>query len=175
MMNTKMASSYEIFWDRIIAVSWSPMRNGTSLRLGLGLDWKNFRMTGNTRFVKDGKFVNFGEYPPESGPKFSRLKVFALTMPVTFTQKFGKGFSFSAGAVVNFNTHASMKTKYINNNDEVTLANCNIHQRKVTVDVMGQFNFKAIGVYIKYCPMSVLDPEFGPDFKCFSTGLTLFY
>lgn len=175
MMNTKMASSYEIFFDRIIAVSWSPMRNGTSLRLGLGLDWKNFRMTGNTRFVKDGKFVNFGEYPPESDPKFSRLKVFALTMPVTFTQKFGKGFSFSAGAVVNFNTHASMKTKYINNNDEVTLANCNIHQRKVTVDVMGQFNFKAIGVYIKYCPMSVLDPEFGPDFKCFSTGLTLFY
>ena len=66
MMNTKMASSYEIFFDRIIAVSWSPMRNGTSLRLGLGLDWKNFRMTGNTRFVKDGKFVNFGEYPPES-------------------------------------------------------------------------------------------------------------
>lgn len=175
MMNTKMASSYEIFCDRIIAVSWSPMRNGTSLRLGLGLDWKNFRMTGNTRFVKDGKFVNFGEYPPESDPKFSRLKVFALTMPVTFTQKFGKGFSFSAGAVVNFNTHASMKTKYINNNDEVTLANCNIHQRKVTVDVMGQFNFKAIGVYIKYSPMSVLDPEFGPDFKCFSTGLTLFY
>lgn len=40
MMNTKMANSYEIFFDRIIAVSWSPMRNGTSLRLGLGLDWK---------------------------------------------------------------------------------------------------------------------------------------
>ena len=94
--------------------------------------------------MKDGKFVNLGEYPPESDPKFSRLKVFALTMPVTFTQKFGKGFSFSAGAVVNFNTHASMKTKYINNNDEVTLANSNIHQRKVTVDVMGQFNFKAL-------------------------------
>lgn len=176
-MDVKMSSSFEFFWDHIVALQWSPRRNGTKLSIGVGLDWKNYRMTGATRFIKEPNQPNlgFGDYPEGTDPKFSRLKVFAITMPVMFNQSFGKGFSLSAGAVVNFNTHASMKTKYVEGGNDIAIANSNIHQRKVTVDLMGRIGFKAISYYIKYSPMSVLNTAFGPDFKSLSTGITLFY
>ena len=92
-----------------------------------------------------------------------------------FQQELGKDFSISAGAVVNFNTHASMKTKYILDGEERTYTDDNIHQRKVTVDIMGQINFKEVGLYVKYCPQDILDKTFGPAFNSISTGITLFY
>ncbi len=174
-MNEKMSNSFEFFIDHIIAVAWRPTCQGASFRIGVGIDWKNYRMTGTTRFIKQDSKIALGDYPADADPKFSRLKVFAVTMPVTFTQEFGKGFSFSAGAVVNFNTHASMKTRYAREDGDVTLSNDNIHQRKVTVDVMGQLGFKSIGVYVKYCPMNVLNTEFGPSFKSLSAGITIGY
>lgn len=175
VMNTKMSNSFELFIDHILAVAWRPTCQGASIRIGVGVDWKNYRMTGTKCFIKQDSKIVVGDYTGDVDPKFSRLKVFAVTMPVTFTQEFGKGFSFSAGAVVNFNTHASMKTRFSTKDGDVTLSNNNIHQRKVTVDVMGQLGFKAIGVYVKYCPMNVINTEFGPDFKSLSAGITLCY
>lgn len=172
-MDVKMSRSYEIFWHEIIGLRWRPTRQGASFTVGVGIDWKNYRMTGGTRFIKDGANVTLTNYVDGAQPEFSRLKLFNITLPVMFHQELGRTFEISAGAVVNFNTHASMKTKYMLDDEERIKNDKGIHTNKVTVDIMGQINMKAIGVYVKYSPMSVLDTAYGPDFKSLSVGLTL--
>lgn len=174
-MDVKMARSHEIFWHEIVGVRWRPTRQGASFSTGIGIDWKNYRMTGYTRFMKDGANVVLEKYAEGAEPKFSRLKLFNITLPVMFHQEFGKMFEFSVGAVVNFNTYASMMTKYMLNDEERIKRDKDIRTNKVTVDMMAMFKIEAIGVYAKYSPMSVLDTAYGPDFKSLSVGMTLLF
>ncbi len=174
-MDIKMASSYEIFFDHIIAVRCRPWNNGSSFFMGIGIDWKNYRMTGGSRFIKDGNKLMLAPYEDNADPSFSRLKIFSLTVPVMFSQDLGKHFTFNAGAVVNFNLHGSMKTKYTLDGEERSYSDDHIRQQKVTVDLMAQLNYRAIGCYIKYSPCDILDTNFGPEFNHLSAGITLFY
>lgn len=174
-MDVKMASSYEIFFDHIIAVRCRPWNNGSSFFMGIGIDWKNYRMTGGSRFIKDGNKLMLAPYEDGSDPSFSRLKIFSLTVPVMFSQDLGKHFTLNAGAVVNFNLHGSMKTKYTLDGEERSYSDNHIRQQKVTVDLMAQLNYRAIGCYIKYSPCDILDTNFGPEFNHLSAGITLFY
>lgn len=175
-MNVNMASSYEIFIDHLLGVRCRPWRNGTSFMLGFGLNWRNYRMTGGKMFAKDdaGK-IGFADYEENADVKFSRLKIFSLTVPVMFSQELGKGFELSAGAVVNFNVHGSMETKYKLDNKDITQNDDNIHQQKVTVDLMAHLKFKAIGAYVKYTPTNIIDTNYGPKFNGISAGVTLCY
>ena len=132
-------------------------------------------MTGRTRFIKDGDKLVLGAYPEGSDIKFSRLKVFSLTVPFMINQSLGRKVVFSVGPVVNFNTHASLKTRYTLNGEKVKEKNNNIHQNRVTVDLMAKLRFNSLGVYAKYSPSDMLNTDFGPKFRSFSTGITLFY
>ena len=131
-------------------------------------------MTGNTRFVQDGNTIGFDTYPENADVKFSRIKVFSLTLPVMFHQSFAKNFQFGCGAVVNFNTHASMKTVYKLNGEEHKFSTDNIHQRRATVDLMAYLKFKVLSLYVKYSPSDVLVNDFGPKFNSLSVGFILF-
>lgn len=174
VMNVNMASSYEIFADHLLAVSCRPWRNGTSFMLGFGFRWRNYRMTGGSRFVEENGTIGLGEYVEGADVSFSRLKIFSLTFPIMFRQELGKGFDFSAGPLLNINTHGSMKTKYSLDGDKIENST-GIRQRKVTVDLMAQLNYKVIGVYVRYSPCKMLDENYGPEFRHLSAGITLFY
>ena len=143
--------------------------------MGFGMTWRNYRMTGRTRFIKDGDKLVLGAYPEGSDIKFSRLKVFSLTVPFMINQSLGRKVVFSVGPVVNFNTHASLKTRYTLNGEKVKEKNNNIHQNRMTVDLMAKLRFNSLGVYAKYSPSDMLNTDFGPKFRSFSTGITLFY
>lgn len=172
-MNVDMGNSYEIFFDAL-RFRWRPWRNGTSFSIGFGFSWRNFRMTGNTRFVQNDNTMGFDTYPENADVKFSRIKVFSLTLPVMFHQSFAKNFQFGCGAVVNFNTHASMKTVYKLNGEEHKFSTDNIHQRRATVDLMAYLKFKVLSLYVKYSPSDVLVNDFGPKFNSLSVGFILF-
>lgn len=174
-MNVNMASSYEVFIDHIVGISCRPWRNGTSFLLGFGFGWRNYRMTGTNRFVQENGFISLGGYEEGADVQFSRLKMFSLMFPIMFRQELGKGFDFSAGPVLNVNVHGSMKTKYKLGDDKIENSSDDIHQRKVTVDLMAQLNYKAIGFYVKYSPCKILDESYGPEFRHLSAGITLFY
>ena len=58
---------------------------------------------------------------------------------------------------------------------EVKEKNNNIHQNRMTVDLMAKLRFNSLGVYAKYSPSDMLNTDFGPKFRSFSTGITLFY
>ena len=173
-MDMDMGASYEFSLDHLLRFNYNVLP-ATSVSMGFGMTWRNYRMTGRTRFIKEGDKLVLGAYPEGSDIKFSRLKVFSLTVPFMINQSLGRKVVFSVGPVVNFNTHASLKTRYTLNGEKVKEKNNNIHQNRMTVDLMAKLRFNSLGVYAKYSPSDMLNTDFGPKLRSFSTGITLFY
>ena len=173
-MDVDMGASYELSLDHLLRFNYNVLPT-TSVSFGFGMTWRNYRMTGHTRFIKDGDNLFLGDYPEGAEIKFSRLKVFSLTLPFMLNQSLGRRVVFSFGPVVNFNTHASLKTRYVLDGEKIKEKSNNIHQNRMTVDLMAKLRFNSIGIYAKYSPSDVLNTEFGPKFRSFSTGITLFY
>lgn len=174
-MNVDMGASYELMWDNMLKFNYYVVPYTTSVSLGFGMTWRNYRMTGRTRFIQEDDNLVLGNYPEGAEIKFSRLKVFSLTIPLMINQSLGRMVVLSVGPVINFNTHGSLKTRYTLGGEKVKEKSNHIHQNRMTVDLMAKLRFKSIGVYAKYSPSDMLNTEFGPKFRSFSTGITLFY
>ena len=173
-MDVDMGASYELSLDHLLKFNYNVLP-ATSVSMGFGMTWRNYRMTGRTRFIKEDDNLILGSYPEGADIKFSRLKVFSLTFPFMINQSLGRKVVFSVGPVVNFNTHASLKTRYTLNGEKVKETDNNIHQNRMTIDLMAKLRFKSLGIYAKYSPSDMLNTEFGPKFRSCSAGITLFY
>lgn len=173
-MNVDMGASYEFMGPRL---EWRyyPNYTGLSFSWGVGVNWKNYRMTGLTRFVKEDNQVKLADYPEGAEVKFSRLKVFSWTMPFLLNYDITRKIDFSVGPVINFNTHASLKTRYTLDGKKVKETAKDLHQSRVTVDLLATFGVGSIGIYAKYSPCKVLNTDFGPDFRGFSAGMTIWW
>lgn len=173
-MNVDMGASYE-FMGPTIEWRYYPNYTGLSFSWGVGVNWKNYRMTGLTRFVKEDNQVKLADYPEGAEVKFSRLKVFSWTMPFMLNYDITRKIDFSVGPVINFNTHASLKTRYTLDGKKVKETAKDLHQSRVTVDLLATFSVGSIGIYAKYSPCKVLNTDFGPDFRGFSAGMTIWW
>lgn len=166
-------AGFEFFLNNLVQWEYTPIRN-TSLTMGFGVDWRNYRMRGNTRFIKEGANITLGSYPENADINFSRLKVFSLTLDLMLRQRLFGHVSVAAGPVLNFNTSGSLKTRYTlvdgDKREGVKERNSNIHQKAVTVDFKGELKISPIAFYVKYSPMNVLDTNYGPEFRSLSAG-----
>ena len=165
--------SWEIFatiaqWDH-----YFERRHRNSVSLGFGIDWKNYRMTGDTRFVKapDGN-VALENYPLQVSPDFSRIKVFSLTANLGFTHSFDKDFWIGFGPVVNFNVYGSILTEYSMYGDDIKRKEKDIRQRPITIDWMLRLGIMGVPLYLKYSGDNVLK-DGGVKFRSLSFGLYL--
>lgn len=165
--------SWEIFatiiqWDHFL-----DRRERNFFSLGLGIDWKNYRMTDRNFFVKapDGN-VAVDRYPLEYEPDFSRIKVFSLTATFRFEHRFDDSFSIGFGPVVNFNTYASIKSEYELLGHEYEVVEKGIRQRPITIDWMLNAEFFNVPFYVKYSDDDVLKAG-GLKFRSLSFGLYL--
>ena len=52
-MNVDMGSSYELSLDHLLRFNYNILPT-TSVSMGFGMTWRNYRMTGRTRFIKEG-------------------------------------------------------------------------------------------------------------------------
>ena len=165
--------SWEIFatiaqWDH-----YFERRHRNSVSLGFGIDWKNYRMTGDTRFVKapDGN-IALENYPLQVSPDFSRIKVFSLTANLGFTHSFDKDFWIGFGPVVNFNVYGSILTEYSMYGDDIKRKEKDIRQRPITIDWMLRLGIMGVPFYLKYSGDNVLK-DGGVKFRSLSFGLYL--
>ena len=164
-------------WEFFITVmQWEHFldrQKNNQVQLGLGVDWKNYRMTDDLVFIKgnDGN-VTLENYPVESVPKFSRIKVFSLTATLRYEHSFGNGFSVGFGPVVNFNTYASIKTRYKLQGNKVKHIEKGIRQRPVTIDWMLNAEIAGFPFYVKYANDDVLK-DGGVKFRSLSFGIYL--
>lgn len=144
-----------------------------SIDTGLGFGWKNYRLSEENRFnIDDNGQVVITGYEAGQYHRLSRLKLFYLDIPVLLHKNFGR-FAIKAGAVVNFNVHSSILTRYrMENEDNAEYKKVvkGVGQRKVTFDLMAAAGFDGIGLYVKYSPMTVLKSSAAPEFKSLSVG-----
>lgn len=163
-----MGNSAELwfFFDNEIR----PWKNNHIFSFGIGLDWRNYRMSDNYRFVKTADAMNAIEPLPEgASPKFSRIKVFSLNFPIRYQYQ-ARNWGFSLGPVFNFNTSSSIKTKYKLNGEKHKEKESNVHPQFFTVDFMGTIDTPIITFYVKYSPCNVLQSDYGLKFKSLSLG-----
>ena len=165
--------SWEIFATVLQLDHFLDRRERNKVSLGLGIDWRNYRMTDDQLFTKgpDGN-VTVERFPLAYEPKFSRIKVFSLTATLRYEHEFADGFAIGFGPVVNFNTYASIKTRYKFLGDKVKHMEKNIRQRPVTIDWMLNMTIADVPFYVKYSNDNVLK-DGGVRFRSLSFGLYL--
>ena len=66
-----------------------------------------------------------------------------------------------------------LKNEYTVGDDEVEINTKGLEYRPVTVDIMGMLQYRHVGIYCKYSPMSVLKTDMGPEFRSVSVGIIL--
>ena len=150
-------SSWEIFFTPFVFELYMSKNKTDLISLGIGFDWRNYRMTNDTRFRKgdDGK-VMLDSYPEGASPDFSRIKVFSLNFPLLYQHQFNRDWGIGIGPVFNLNTYASVKTRYKKDGGKHEFVEKHIGQRKFTVDIMATLENPLVDLYVKYSPMEVL-------------------
>ena len=165
-MDVKMANcGMEFTLNKLISIEYRLTRNSV-FETNFGVNWRNYRMKGENRFLKEGSHVVVAPYPDGADINFSRLKIFSLTTEVMLRRK-----CFGIGAVVNFNTHGSLKTRYRVGDERFKETSNNIHQNAVTIDYKAEMRIKDISFYFKYSPVNMLDTSYGPKFHSMSAGM----
>ena len=163
--------SWEFAIPFIEASFFFDKKHRNAVALQTFFNWRNYRMTGDTRFVKNERGnVELASYPEGAKPKFSRVKVFSLSGALLYSYSY-KHWGFSLGPVINFNTYASIKTRYSIDGGKYKDVDKHINQRKVTFDIMGVFETPEIDLYLKYSPNDVLKD--GVKFRSLTFGLCL--
>lgn len=174
-VNIPVGPSWEFMWD-IAQIQIRPWKERNHyFYTGFGLDWRNYRMTDQNRFVEqpDGR-IAVSPYPQGSNPDFSRIKVLSLTVPFTygfFPFKQGLFRGFEIGPVLNFNVYSSIKTRYRIDGEKQKDITKGLHRNPVTVDFMVKLQMKYFNIYAKYSPCNVLDTAYGPKFRSVSFGV----
>ncbi len=171
-IDVNMGRSIDIGWLNVLGAKFKT-RHGQRITMGVGIDWRNFKLHNDVMFMHDGENLSIAPYPDGAEPKSSRVKVFSLTMPVLFRQRLFSTVDVFVGPVVNFNLHASMETIYTLEGEKVKQSSNNIHPVPVTVDIMGGMKWKFIGAYVRYSPCHVLQERYAPAFTPFTTGIIM--
>lgn len=168
------SKSFEISWLNCVAVSY--LLGKSSISLGLGFDWRNYKVTTSGRCLlpTPDKGIAWGEIDGDAKVRYSRLKIFSLQLPLLYRLKIPKtSLYFKAGPIFNFNTYGSLKTVY----DDTTGNKCEyftkeIKPRRFTVDFFGSLSLcQAVGVYVRYSPMKVMDAAGSLNFRPLTIGI----
>ncbi|MBP5277917.1 MAG: hypothetical protein J6Z18_05450 [Prevotella sp.] len=167
----KTFSSWEIALPFISYMYYFDKKRKTDLNFQTFFNWRNYRLEHSNRFVKseDGHVI-LAPYPEGSKPKFSRVKVFSISGALLLSHRFCKEIRLSAGPMINFNTYASIKTRYNKDGVKMKEIEKNINQRKITFDWMGVIDTHEVDLYIKYSPNDVLK-EGNVKFRSLTFGL----
>lgn len=180
---TEMGKSFEIGISNVLAVRYAFNPNN-DFGVGVGVNWRNYRMTGTQTCmtVNDGYLVQV-PYDQDIEGKYSRIKVFSVGFPITYSHQFpfraiGKAnFSVRVGVILNWNSHASLATRWIDEQGRrATYTTDHIGHRKFTVDGYIECGIApATSIYFKCSPQTLFDKGRGPQFHTFSTGISFFW
>ena len=165
--------SWDIQWT-VLQYDYKPKGASQKYSIGLGLNWSNYGLKeNNTMLQKTNNVVELGKFPENTESRWSSIRTLSINVPLLFTQKVSKDFSFSVGPIVHFNVDGWLNNKYDQGDQSYKISTKKIGQRAVTVDVMGILDIYGIGIFCKYTPMKVLKNDRGPQFNSFSVGLYL--
>ena len=142
------------------------------LRIGMGFDWRNYRVTDFKMFSKDERgIITMQDYPEGTEPKFSRIHTFSLSVPLKYYHYLNKHVFIAAGPELYFTPYGSLKTRYYEDGEKRKITAGNVHQNIFSLGVGAEVNIHHIGIYYKYNPFPVLRSSYGPKFSTMTVGL----
>ena len=159
--------SWEFYFG--LSYDYTPKDKLQTYSAGMGVSFRNFGTHSGKMLTKGGEYAVI---TPDMTDMKSSIRVVSFSIPLLFTQKMGhkSPFRLTLGPVVNFNgTH--INNHYSIGDDEYDVKTHKIGTRPVTVDILGILSFRALSVYCKYSPMSVLKNSSGMEFKSVSFGI----
>ena len=159
--------SWEFYFG--LSYDYTPKDKLQTYSAGVGVSFRNFGTHSGKMLTKGG---NYGTVTPDMTDLRSSIEVVSFSVPLLFSQRLGhkSPFRLTVGPVINFNgTHIS--NHYEIGDDEYDVQTHKIGTRPVTIDFLGILSFRALSVYCKYSPMSVLKNSSGMEFKTVSLGL----
>lgn len=174
----EMGKSIEISIDQILSFQWTLPDKHNMFAVGIGVDWRNYRMTGDRRFLLADGVVGLDSYPEGENPVDSRLKTFSLQFPISYTYSCNSFLRFGISAVLSANTYGSLKNHFTTSDGtkHETFQKCTSEIRKFSVDFKATVQFcPFVALYCKYSPMKVFKGGRGPEFTPLSAGFTFFY
>ena len=168
-------------WEWILGIryKYTPKKALQTYSVGLWCDWRKYTLDTNKLFDKDANnVIGLYDYPTNADNKRSGIYIFSLSVPFLFTQKFGQksDWKYTMGPVVNFNLYGRIDNEYSLGDYENNIKVKNIDYRPVTVDIMFMAQYRHLGIYCKYSPMSVLKKNSAngvenPQFQSISVGV----
>ena len=142
------------------------------MRIGMGFDWRNYRVTDFKMFSKDERgVISMQDYPEGTEPKFSRIHTFSLSFPLKYYHYLNKKIYFAVGPELYFTPYGSLKTRYYEDGEKKKITSGNVHQNRFSVGVGAEVIVHHLGIYYKYNPFSVLRSSYGPKFSTMTVGL----
>ena len=140
-LKTNMGQSFEITWHAAnITFNFNKLKHW-SFGTGLWCNWKNYRMTGYTRFQKVDNVVVLNDYAAGSVIRFSRLHLYSWQVPLLATYRTNnKHLRSTFGLLFNFNSHGNLKTRYSLGGENYKEVEGGIHLNSFTVDLFATLN-----------------------------------
>ena len=163
-------------WEIILGLryKYTPKKALQTYSTGLWCNWSTYALKSNYAFTKDANDVVVpGAFPANASDKYSAMRIFSLSVPFFFTQRFGRtsDFRFTLGPVVNFNVYGRLYNEYTIGDNEFNISTKGFQYRPVTLDIMAMLSWRQLSLFCKYSPMSVLESDKGPQFRSVSVGL----
>ena len=166
-----MGQSYEIEWGDVLS-GQTRIGKKDFLRIGMGFDWRNYRVTGFKMFATDNRgVISMQDYPEGTEPKFSRIHTFSLSVPLKYYHYINKNIFFAAGPELYFTPYGSLKTRYYEDGEKRKITAGNVHQNRFSVGIGAEIIIHHVGIYYKYNPFKVLQSSYGPGFSSMTTGI----
>lgn len=171
------SKSYEIWLPSVLSFQYRPLNSKWQVHWDWGLDWRNYRIKDNQRFVKDEEGnVSLTTYPEGVSPKYSRIKVFSCTWALKLQYEFTSKNFISFGPVLSMNNSSSIMTRYSDEQGrKIKEKASDLKINRVTVDLFMAYRCHSLGFYVKYSPMNVFRKNSGPEFNNISLGVDFSY
>lgn len=145
---------------------------------GLGLDWNNYRLSGDSSLVPNAaKLTFYQDSANGQAINFSKNKLLAryVTLPVMIhfnTNPNRKGNSLGASAGVELGYLINGRLKQVSDAKGKQKVNDNFNFNELRYGFIGRVSYGSVGLYGKYYPQSAFNKNEGPNLNTFVLGLT---
>ncbi len=152
-------------------------RENVRLSVGLGLDWNNYRLAGDSTAIPNSPKFGFNKDSLVNSIDFTKNKLLAryATLPIMLhfkTNEFKNGNSIGVSGGVELGYLINGRVKQVSEVKGKTKVNDGFNLNELRYGFIGRVNYGSVGIYGKYYPQSVFNKNEGPDLNTFCVGLT---
>lgn len=153
-------------------------KENVRLSVGLGLDWNNYRLAGDSSLRPNvAKMTFFQDSSNGTAMDYTKNKLLAryATLPIMLhfnSNEFKNGKSVGVSGGVELGYLINGRMKQVSEAKGKTKVNDAFNLNEMRYGFIGRVNYGGVGIYGKYYPQSVFNKNEGPDLNTFCVGLT---